>query len=61
MLSPKTRKRDFPTLEGRAYLNIHTSTNPGGEIRSFLEPVPEPATTGLIAIGLFALVALRRR
>jgi hypothetical protein len=48
--------------DGKAYLNIHTSTFAGGEIRGFL--VPEPATVSLIAIGgmvvLFAAQRARR-
>ncbi|MBI1397950.1 MAG: CHRD domain-containing protein [Betaproteobacteria bacterium] len=46
-----------------AYLNIHTSFAPGGEIRGFLAPVPEPETWALVACGL-AMVgfsALRQR
>lgn len=44
---------------GRAYLNIHSSTFGGGEIRGFLIPVvPEPSTLALASLGL---VALRRR
>ena len=47
---------------GKAYLNIHTSTFGGGEIRGFLTAVPEPASyasfLGLAALGA---VALRRR
>ena len=46
--------------EGRAYLNIHSSTFPGGEIRGFLAPVPEPATFGFAGAGL-ALLAFSRR
>jgi hypothetical protein len=51
---------------GRAYLNIHTSFAPGGEIRGFLTPVqvPEPATIGLLLSGLLVLggtVGSRRR
>jgi hypothetical protein len=46
---------------GRAYLNIHTTQFPNGEIRGFLEPVPEPATiTGVAAALGLALLARRR-
>jgi hypothetical protein len=49
---------------GRAYLNVHTSLFPSGEIRGFLAAVPEPATWGMM-LGGFGLVGgalrLRRR
>jgi hypothetical protein len=50
---------------GNAYVNIHTTQNPGGEIRGFLAvaaPVPEPETYALFLAGLASLgVAARRR
>jgi hypothetical protein len=46
--------------DGRAYLNVHTTFRPGGEIRGFL--VPEPATFGLVGLALGSLLlGLRRR
>lgn len=48
-------------IDGRAYLNIHSSAFPAGEIRGFLQPVPEPASLLLLGSGLTALVARRRR
>jgi len=45
----------------RAYLNIHSSTFGGGEIRGFLLPVPEPSSLALIAVGGLALVWKRRK
>ena len=46
---------------GEAYLNIHTSTFGGGEIRGFLLPVPEPATVMLLATGGLLIAARRLR
>jgi hypothetical protein len=45
--------------QGRAYLNIHTTVVPGGEIRGFLEPAPEPSSLALLAFGGGALAGWR--
>ena len=49
----------FALEDGKAYLNIHTYNFPGGEIRGFL--VPEPATIGLLAVGVAGFLLMRRR
>ena len=46
---------------GKAYLNIHTTVVPGGEIRGFLVAVPEPASWALMLIGFGAIGAAMRR
>jgi hypothetical protein len=48
-------------LDGKAYFNIHTSQFPGGEIRGFLQQVPEPRTLALAGLGLLALAWSQRR
>jgi hypothetical protein len=55
---------------GETYLNIHTgpppsgpppSGFPGGEIRGFLAPVPEPGSIFLLGSGLLVLIYTRRK
>jgi hypothetical protein len=46
---------------GKSYMNIHTQTFGGGEIRSFVTVVPEPATYGMMALGLAGLGGVLRR
>lgn len=46
---------------GQTYFNIHTTLFPGGEIRGFLLPVPEPATCALTGIALVGIAIGRRR
>ena len=47
---------------GFLYLNVHTSANPGGEIRGNLVAVPEPTTLAMLSlIGVGASVVRFRR
>lgn len=41
---------------GKAYLNLHTAAFPGGEIRGFLQAVPEPGTLALLLAGIAGAV-----
>ncbi|WP_395094061.1 CHRD domain-containing protein [Armatimonas sp.] len=50
---------------GKHYINIHTATNGGGEIRGFIVPAvadaPEPGTLALLALGGTLVLVKRRR
>jgi hypothetical protein len=48
---------------GTAYINIHSTRNPGGEIRGFITATPEPSTYALMATGLGAvgMIGWRKR
>jgi hypothetical protein len=44
-------------LAGHAYINFHTTQNPGGEIRGFLSSsIPEPSSIVLLGIGSLAAI-----
>jgi hypothetical protein len=46
---------------GLLYINIHSSTFGGGEIRGQITTVPEPSTYALIGASALGALALRRR
>lgn len=48
-------------MHDMAYLNIHTSAFPGGEVRGFLAPAPEPASLAILGAGLLGAFGVRRR
>lgn len=64
-----TEAQEAALYAGNLYVNIHTETYPGGEIRgqllyqSGVQIVPEPGTVLLLGSGLLALggMAVRRR
>ena len=59
--TPATAEKAFFIAmdQNRAYLNIHSSVNPGGEIRGFY--VPEPGAMTLLGAGAMLGIIRRRR
>jgi hypothetical protein len=59
--TPATAEKAFFIAmdQNRAYLNIHSSVNPGGEIRGFY--VPEPGAMTLLGAGAIVTIVRRRR
>ena len=50
------------TIAGQSYVNIHSASFPGGEIRGFLAAaVPEPSTYGLMLAGMALVAGASRR
>ena len=47
-------------LAGQAYVNVHSSFRTGGEIRGFLQHVPEPGTLLLFGLGALGAAAAAR-
>ena len=56
-----TAAQEIDLLNGKYYINVHTTNNGGGEIRGFLVAVPEPGTVTLVGLSVVGLLAVIRR
>ncbi len=56
-----TAGQETNLLAGQLYVNVHTATNPGGEIRGNLVVVPEPSSVVISGLGLGMLAGRRKR
>lgn len=55
------RSQESDLLAGLWYINIHTTEEPGGEIRGQVNVVPIPATIWFFSSGLLALIGYSKR
>lgn len=46
---------------GKSYFNIHSTVEPGGEIRGFFQLIPEPTTVSLASAGVATALLLARK
>ena len=57
-----TAAQETQLLNGFLYLNAHTATNGGGELRgNLVQAAPEPGSAGLLGLGTLLLAARRKR
>jgi CHRD domain len=55
-----TAAQEIDLLNGKFYINLHTTANGAGEMRAFLVQVPEPSRATFALLGL-TLLAFRRK
>lgn len=56
-----TNPQEADLLAGLWYINIHSTVDPGGEIRGQVQVVPVPAAVWLFGSGLLGLVGMAKR
>jgi hypothetical protein len=61
VVSIATVQSEIDLLNGKFYINVHTVTNGGGELRGFLTPVPAPPALSLLGSAVLGLIGWTRR